>query len=76
MLPNHIVHSLAHDPTAMFKVLSEFHTAALNAAQEITDNNLAAFVALSGSAALKETCIRNIEVIAKLWKPYHLHPTT
>ena len=76
MLPNYIVQDMVSDQTAALKALSEFNLAALHATQEITENTIAAMGAGAKTVPLKETCIRNIEALAKLWEPFHIHPTT
>jgi len=76
MLPTNYVQIMAVPQTAILKAYGDFALAAFNAAQHITENNISAFMRLAGFADLKETHIRNFEVIAALWKPFCTHPTT
>ena len=76
MLPTTYDPAVMADMNVLAKAVGEFHVRTLLATKEIFQNNVSACTNLAGTRALRETCIRNIEAITRIWEPFVSHPTT
>ena len=71
-----IVGKTSSDPILMMQTAQAFYSEALDAARQIVANTMSL---VEKPASVGDVCIRNLEIIDRLWRPYRIHlirPTT